>query len=315
MKRKFLWAALLFLPIAALGISCGAASIPLQELLQPQNRQILLLRVFRVLLAASAGIGLSVSGVALQAVLRNPLAEPYLLGTSSGAGLGAVIAIALCLPQPLIPALALAGAIASIAVVYALAQQQGRLSEESLILSGVITSVACSAVMVFIISLAANPALREAVWWLWGSLQAYNPRLFIFTAAMVLSGSAIIYYFAQDLNAISLGEEEAVHLGVDAQAVKKIVIFASALVTAAIVCSCGIIGFVGLILPHMSRLVCGPNHRSLIPFSCIAAASFMVACDIIARVALPPVEIPMGVITALVGAPVFIILLRREQKA
>jgi iron complex transport system permease protein len=264
-------------------------------------------------MAVLAGAGLAVSGVALQAILRNPLAEPYLLGTSSGAGLGAVLAISLGISAIYLPLAAFCGAIFSIVLVYNLSRQDNRITEYALILSGVIVSVALSAIIVFLISVSGNEALQGIIWWLWGNLQVYDIRLLILVALIVLGGIAAIYIFSQDLNAITLGDEEAMHLGINIEMVKKIIVLLTALITASLVCISGVIGFVGLIIPHMMRLIFGPNHKILIPATCLAAAIFMVVCDILSRIIFPPLEIPIGAITALVGAPVFIILLKRRQ--
>lgn len=297
-----------------LGLSQGAANIPWAGLWLKENQPILILRGLRTLTAILAGSGLAVSGVALQAVLRNPLAEPYLLGTSSGAGLAAVVAMILGLSGISIPLAALIGAIASIIVVYNLAGSRNKISDQSLILSGVIISVALSAIIVFLISVSGDKILHHITWWLWGSLEAYDARLVFLVAIPVILGIALIFVFAQDMDAIGMGEEEAMHLGVDATRVKKILIFLAALITACLICICGIIGFVGLIIPHMMRLVVGPKHRILIPFSCVAASVFMIVCDVISRTMFAPIEIPVGVVTALIGTPVFIILLKKGQR-
>jgi iron complex transport system permease protein len=236
------------------------------------------------------------------------------LGTSSGAGLGAVLAIALGVSSLYLPLMAFVGAILSVILVYNLARENNKIPEQSLILSGVIVSVALSAIIVFLISISVNQAFQGMTWWLWGSLQVYDFKLLGIVSLIVLSGVAVIYIFSQDLNAISIGEEEALHLGVDIESIKKLLILVVALVTASVVCICGIIGFVGLMIPHMMRLVVGPNHKVLIPATCLAAAIFMIICDTLSRVLVPPLEIPIGVITAILGAPAFIFLLKRRQK-
>jgi len=313
-KRKILFLfALLFFAVL-LALIKGAVRLPFSELLLKENYPIIILRIFRILTAILAGSGLAVSGIVLQAILRNPLAEPYLLGTSSGASLGAVIAIIIGISGIYLPLAAFSGAILSVILVYNLAKENNRIREQSLILSGVIVSVALSAIIVFLVSISGNEALHGLMWWLWGSLQAYDYKLFSIVALVVSSGIGIIYIFAQDLNAISLGEEEAIHLGINIESVKKILIIVTSLITASLVCLCGIIGFVGLMIPHMMRLVVGPNHKILIPATCIAAAIFMVICDMISRTIFAPLEIPIGVITAVLGAPVFIILLKRNQR-
>jgi iron complex transport system permease protein len=261
-----------------------------------------------------AGCGLAVSGTVLQALLRNPLAEPYLLGTSSGAGLGAVAAIIIGLGSTYLPLAAFLGAISSIILVYHLARQGNKIPVQSLILSGVIVSIALSGIIVFLIFISSNEALHGALWWLWGNLQVYDLKLLLFLGSIVAAGILAIFIFAQDLNAISIGEEEAIHLGIDVETLKKILLFITSLITASLVCICGIIGFVGLIIPHISRFIFGPNHKFLIPVVCLTSAIFMVLCDLLSRTVFSPLEIPIGVITAVIGAPVFIILLRRKQK-
>lgn len=304
----------LLILVVFLAISKGSVDLPLSRLLLPENRNILSLRLFRVLLAAVTGSGLAVAGIALQATLRNPLAEPYLLGTSSGAGLGAVIAMILGVAKIYLPAAAFLGAFATIGIVYVLARQGPRVAVQSLILSGVVTSVALSGIIVFLVSVFDNKGLHNLLWWLWGSLQIYDLKLLLTVCAIVIAGIAGIYMLSQDLNALSLGEEEAIHLGIDAETVKKILFLVTSLMTASIVCVCGIIGFVGLIIPHATRFLVGPNHRVLIPAACLAAAIFMVASDLLSRILMPPFEIPIGVITAIVGTPLFMVLLKTKEK-
>ncbi|MDD4979932.1 MAG: iron ABC transporter permease [Candidatus Omnitrophica bacterium] len=313
LRNKILFLFLLLIFAILAGALIGSVNIPFSELLLEGNRPILNLRLLRIFLAAVAGAGLSVSGIALQAILKNSLAEPYLLGTSSGAGLGAVIAVILGVSGIYLPLAAFIGAVLSIVLVYNLAKQNNKILPQSLILSGVIVSVAVSAIIVFLISASSNEALHGITWWLWGSLQVYDWTLLIIICTVVMLGVAAVYIFSQDLNAISLGEEEAMHLGIDIEAVKKILILIVSLITAGLVSVCGIIGFVGLIVPHMMRLLIGPNHKTLIPVSCLAAAIFMITCDILSRTIFPPLEIPIGVITAFLGAPVFIILLKVKQ--
>lgn len=299
---------------AGWGMLAGSVKLSLNELLLEENRTIVLLRALRVMTGILAGCGLGVSGAALQAILRNPLAEPYLLGTSSGAGLGAVIAIVIGASGAYLPIFAFIGAIASTVLVYNLARQNNKIPQQSLILSGVIVSVSLSAIIVFLISLSSDQALHGMAWWLWGNLQVYDGKLLFFAGLAVFTGTAFIYAFSQDLNAISIGEEEATHLGINAERVKKLVLLIASFTTASIVSLTGIIGFVGLIIPHMMRMIIGPNHKNLIPATCAGAAIFMVACDTISRTIFSPLEIPIGVITAIVGAPVFMTLLRKSYK-
>jgi len=214
-----------------------------------------------------------------------------------------------------LPLFAFMGALFSVILVYSISRQGNRIPVQSLILSGVIVSIALSGIVIFLISISGNEALHNTMWWLWGSLEVYDLKMLFTVSSIVVLGVAAIFIFSQDLNAISIGEEEAVHLGINTEAMKKKVFFITSLVTASIVCLSGIIGFVGLIIPHMVRFIFGPNHKILIPCSCIAGAVFMVICDILSRTLMPPLEIPIGVITALIGAPAFIILLKTKERS
>jgi len=314
LKRKILFLFLILIFTVLLGITKGSVSLSLSELLLRENRYIVYLRLSRILMAVLAGSGLAVSGVALQAILRNSLAEPYILGTSSGAGLGAVLAIVIGIGNTGLPVAAFLSAILTIILVYNLARQGNKVPTQSLILSGVIVNIALSAIIVFLISMSSNEALHGMMWWLWGNLQVYDFKLLFMVSIVVPLGIIAIYILAQDLNAISIGEEEAMHLGIKTDTVKKISFFITSMITASLVSICGIIGFVGLIIPHMMRFVVGPNHKVLIPATCLAAAIFMIICDMFSRTLLSPLEIPIGVITALIGAPTFIILLKRSQR-
>ncbi len=318
MNKNFKKRMLILLAVLAftvfLGIAKGAVDIPLSRLFLESARPILYVRALRVLLAVIAGSGLAVAGVALQAILRNPLAEPYLLGTSSGAGLGAVAGIVLGAGAAYIPLAAFLGAILSFLLVYSLAKEGNKVPVQSLILSGVIVSITLSGIMVFLIYISDNEALHGAMWWLWGSMQIYDAKLIYMVGAIVAAGIFALYMLAQDLNAISIGEEEAVHLGINTDTAKKISFLLTSVITASLISICGIIGFVGLVVPHIMRLVIGPDHRLLIPATCLAAASFMIICDTLSRSLIAPMEIPIGVITALIGAPVFIVLLKTKQR-
>jgi len=314
LKRKILLLFIILLLAIIWGIVKGSVNLSLTELLLKENRQILSLRFARVLLAIVAGAGLAASGIALQAILRNPLAEPYLLGTSSGAGLGAVLAIIIGVYKIYLPLAAFLGAALTIILVYSLARQGNKVPMQSLILSGVIVSIAFSGIIVFLISTSGNEALHGVMWWLWGSLQVYDFKLFFIVAAVVILGILAIFILSQDLNAISIGEEEAIHLGINTETIKKILFLITSFITASLVCICGIIGFVGLIIPHIMRLIVGPNHKILIPSACLAAAIFMVLCDMLSRTLFAPLEIPIGVITAIIGTPIFIVLLKMKQR-
>lgn len=312
-KRKIiLLAAILILAIVC-GVLKGSVNLRFFELFSKENREILNLRLARVILAMVAASGLSVCGIVLQAILRNPLAEPYLLGTSSGAGLGAVLALTLGATIMYIPFAAFIGALLTTILVYYISRDRGKIGVQSLILSGVIVSIALSAIMLFLLSTSGGETLHGISWWLWGNLEVFDYKLLFAVSLVVVAGIAVTYLFSQDLNAISIGEEEALHLGVNVELVKRILLFLVSAITAAIISVCGVIGFVGLIIPHITRLVIGPNHKLLIPVSCILSSAFMLLCDSFARTFLSPAEIPIGVMTAIVGAPIFIILLKKSE--
>ena len=314
LNKKILGLLVVFFAAVVLGLLKGSVDISFKDLFLEQNRTILFLRLLRVVLCIMAGSGLAVSGIVLQAILRNPLAEPYLLGTSSGAGLGAAVAVIWGFSAICFPIAAFTGAILSVLLVYAIARQGRKVPAQSLILSGVIVSIALSGIIVFLISVSGSKALHGLTWWLWGSLEVYDVTLLEIVSVIVLAGIIAVYCFSQDLNAMSIGEEEAVHLGVNIEVLKKILFLIISLITASLVSVCGVIGFVGLIIPHLMRFFVGPNHKILIPCSCIGAAAFMVLCDTLSRTLFAPLEIPIGVITAVLGAPMFIVLLKREQE-
>jgi iron complex transport system permease protein len=293
----------------------GAVHIPLDQMLQSG---IIRLRIARILLAVISGAALSVAGVIFQALLRNPLAEPYILGVSSGAGLGAVVSILLGLAFAgiwTIPLMAFAGGIVTILVVYVLAREaDGSVPVHTLLLSGVIIGAVMGSLLRFIISISSTQDLHNETWWLLGSLQVYDWNLLRAVAVVVIACLAVTMAFARDLNVMTLGEEPAVHLGLAVERTKKLFFIIASLMTGATVAACGLIGFVGLIVPHSVRLVVGPDHRRLIPASALAGAIFMVLVDCLARVILSPREIPIGVVTAFLGGPFFLYLLRRRKR-
>jgi iron complex transport system permease protein len=310
-KTKFYLLGSLLASSILLGLLIGSANMPLTDLWQ--NQPILQLRLARVILGLLAGAGLGVCGVTLQAILKNPLAEPYLLGTSSGAGLGTILGVMLGITIPFIPIVAFGGALGSITLVYFLSKENGKISAQTLILAGVIISISFSGIIMFLISISSGEVLHGMMWWLLGSLQIFDLKLLIIVGGIVSFGIVSIIIFSQDLNALSIGEEAAIHLGISTEKIKKILFVLTALITGAIVSVSGIIGFVGLIIPHMLRLIFGPNHKILLPATCMGGATFLIFCDTLSRSLCPPIEIPIGVITALIGAPVFIILLKRKM--
>lgn len=296
-----------------LGLSIGSVPLTWPQLLSPEYRLILFIRLWRILLAVVTGSGLAVAGIILQALLRNPLAEPYLLGTSSGAGLGAVAAAIIGASSVCLPLCAFLGAITATLCVLQLSRIGNRMPVQALILNGVIISIALSGIIVFLISTSPNEALHGLMWWLWGSLQVSDPLLLAIVTIIVASGIICAHIFAQDLNALCLGEENATHVGVNTENVKIVLFFVTAIMTASLVSICGIIGFVGLIIPHATRFWTGPNHKILIPMTCLTASVFMIGCDLISRSIAAPMEIPIGIVTAIIGAPIFLVVFRTKQ--
>lgn len=306
--------------LAALAAACllslfaGAVRVPVEEMLRSG---IVRLRLARMALSIVAGAGLSVAGVIFQAILQNPLAEPYVLGVSSGAGLGAALAIVLGLSAAgawTVPATAFAGALGTIVLVYALARTTaGAAPAQTLLLSGVVVNAVFSSMLMFLVSTAPSEEMHSVVWWLLGSLQTFDWQLLRVVAAVVGAGLLLTLLFARDLNLMTLGEEPAVHLGLDVRWTRGLFLMAASLMTGATVAACGLIGFVGLIVPHSVRLAIGPDHRRLVLASALAGAAFLVLADSLARTAIAPVEIPIGVITAFLGGPFFLFLLRRRR--
>ncbi|MDD4179904.1 MAG: iron ABC transporter permease [Candidatus Margulisbacteria bacterium] len=274
------------------------------------------IRLPRVILAAFVGLLLALSGVILQGVLRNPLSDPYIVGFSAGAGVGAAISLALgaqfiVFGMSSLPASAFIFSLLSVFVVYKLSQAAGKTSPETLILAGVALSAFCGAILSLIIIISGN--LQSIYFWLLGSLSAATWSNVSTVIPYAIVGSVVAYYYSKELNALLLGEEMALTLGVDVEKVRLVLIVTASLLTAAAVSVSGLIGFVGLIIPHWIRLIVGPNHRLLIPISALSGMILMVVTDTIARTVLSPMEIPIGIIMALVGAPFFLYLLRRRR--
>jgi iron complex transport system permease protein len=304
----------------ALGLSAGAVPLPLSEVwaglwhatadTAPIVRD---LRAPRVILAFLVGGSLATSGAALQAMIRNPLAEPYLLGLSSGAGLGAVIAIASRAAGAwAVPLAAFAGALCAVALVYRLSLVSGRrLDPHVLLLSGVVVGAFAGALMSAIMVLSDAPGVRNAFLWLLGGFGTASWDALAVFAAYATIPLALLLFHARSLDLIALGDEPAHHLGADVDRIRRLVYLCTALLTAASVATCGIIGFVGLVVPHAVRTMFRPLHRSLLPLVFLMGGCFLVLADVASRTAVRPLELPVGVITALIGVPLFALLLRR----
>jgi ABC-type Fe3+-siderophore transport system permease subunit len=271
------------------------------------------LRLPRAALAFLVGGALAVSGAGLQALVRNPLADPYLLGLAGGAGLGAVAAIALGVGGAWgLPLLAFAGALAAIALVYRLGMVAGGgLDPRVLLLAGVIVGAFASAVTTAVVSLSEAAELRNAFLWLWGGFSAASWRSALVFLVYAVIPLGVILTAARPLDLLALGEEPARYLGADVEALKRRIYLSASLLTAAAVAVSGVIGFVGLVVPHGARLVWGHSHRSLLPASFVGGGTLLVLADTLARTAVAPRELPVGIVTALIGVPLFALLLRR----
>jgi iron complex transport system permease protein len=291
----------------------GAIFIAPFEFIRRKKIALIALRLSRVSLGMIAGASLSVSGAVFQGLLRNPLAEPYILGVSSGAALGAVVATFLNWNN-ILPIIAFIGAVLSIILVYNLSKFNGMVPRRALILVGVIVNAVFSSILMFLVSISQNQRMHDLIWWMLGNLQIFELRLLLSVTFIALVGILIANFFAKELNAISLGEEQAMNLGINVELVKKTLFTVISLVTAAIVSACGIIGFVGLIIPHILRLVVGSDYRVLIPAAALLGASFLIVSDLFCRTIILPAELPVGVATALIGGPLFIYLLRKENR-
>lgn len=283
----------------------------------PVTRDIVLgLRLPRALLGVLIGGGLAVAGATFQALLRNPLAEPYILGISGGASVGAVLTLALgwvAVGSWALPLAAFIGALSAIVLVLKVATATGRAMDvRVLLLAGVVVAAFFSACIALILSVSPARTVQSAVLWIMGSLAGASWSNVALTAAYTLPATLILLRLARPLNLMAVGEETAYHLGADVEGVKRTSLLVASLITASGVAVAGVIGFVGLIVPHGVRLLAGSDHRTLLPLSFLAGATFLTLADLVARLVLAPTEIPIGVITAFVGVPLFLVLLRKS---
>ncbi len=292
-------------------------ALPLLD--ETADRIVWQLRMPRVLLALLVGGGLSIIGVAMQTLVRNPLAEPYILGISSGASAGAALFYLGFLPPLLsqtlsLPLAAFIGGLLSITVVYLVARTGSRVSVARLLLAGVAMSSFMAAITAFVTYASPNPQKLQAVlFWLLGSFSSTHWDLLPLPAVVTGGGLLLMIGLARPLDAMLMGDEPAHSLGVPVEATKRLLIVLAALVTGILVASSGAIGFVGLIVPHAVRTVVGVTHRRLVPLSFLAGALFLLWADVASRVLLPGEELPVGVITAFCGVPFFLVLLRRSE--
>ncbi|MEW6556071.1 MAG: iron chelate uptake ABC transporter family permease subunit [Elusimicrobiota bacterium] len=275
---------------------------------------ILNVRLPRILLGVFAGCALSISGCTMQALFRNPMASPYVCGVASGGAFGASLIIVLGISQVLVMPVAFFFSLLTVFLVYHLAKVGRKIPVETLLLSGIALSLFFSALTSFIQYMAKEEELRQIIFWLMGGLWASNWNKVLSVFPVILLGILCLLYFSRELNILLLGEEQALDVGVEVEGTRKIILILTALITASAVATCGIIGFVGLVIPHIMRIIIGPDHRFLLLASAISGSIFLVWVDTFARILISPTELPVGIITALIGVPFFLFLLRRRKR-
>jgi iron complex transport system permease protein len=285
---------------------------------QTNEAIIMQIRLPRILSGVIIGAGLATSGVLYQGVFRNPMADPYVLGVSAGASVGAGFAILFgsglsVLGFPIVPTTAFIAALITVFVVYNISKVGSRVPEMTLLLSGIAITIFLAAIFQIMQVLAPNTKLHSLVFWSIGGIANATWSDWWSVFPFIIVGIILSYFFSRDLNMIALGEDTAQHLGVNTETTKKILLTLGSMMTAAAVSISGLIGFVGLMIPHITRLIIGPDHRILLPASIIVGAIFLVVCDAIARIVTGASELPVGVITALAGGPFFIFLLRKRK--
>ena len=322
--KPWLWKIVLILfPLLAIlfSLQAGSMDISLSDILHVlqhgigdsvADTVIWKIRLPRIALAAMVGAALSLSGVTFQAVLRNPLADPYLLGVSGGAALGAVAALTLGAHSALlVSGAAFFGALLALASVYLVARAH-TCSSHTLILSGVMVGSLAAALLLFLIWRAPTEATRQAIFWLAGNLSLADPRWISYGWVWVTICFVLLWYQAIHLDLLTQGEETAMDLGLNVGRTRLILFILAGALTACAVALAGLVGFVGLVIPHICRLLWGPAHRTLLPLAALFGGSFLILADALARSFYAPAEIPVGVVTALLGAPFFLYLLRSK---
>jgi len=308
-----------------LGISMGSTTsgikMVFQSLLNAKESDPMLdtiiwqIRFPRVLLAALVGAALSLGGLVFQALLRNPLAEPYILGISGGSAIGAIIGILMGLSRfPGVSLTAFAGSIAILLLILVMSSGQTILKKDALLLSGVMVNAFCAAVIMFLVSMTQDSRLHNIIFWLMGDLSMVDIGHAGILAAILCPCFILIFWFSNSMNLLLMGKEMAQTMGVNIKAVTVILLVITSFMVSATVSYCGLVGFVGLVVPHLLRLIFGPDHRVLVPACVLGGGAYLVFCDVLARVLPKQGEMPAGVITAMIGAPLFIFLLKKTRR-
>jgi len=273
------------------------------------------IRLPRVMLAALVGATLSLGGLVFQALLRNPLAEPYILGISGGSAIGAILGIILGLSYfPGVSIMAFTGSIGTLVLLIIMSQGQAVLKKDSLLLSGVMVNAFCSAVIMFLISMTRDARLHNIMFWLMGDLSTADIEQVGFLVVTLMPCFILIFWLSNIMNLLLMGRDMAQTMGVNVKIVTMTLLITTSFMVSITVSYCGLIGFVGLVIPHLFRLILGSDHRILVPACILGGGAYMVVCDILAKILPSQGEIPAGVITALIGAPLFIFLLKRSRQ-
>ena len=317
-----LFLAVVITSLVAAGV--GAVHIPIREAadaifrpdsVSPETLTIIReLRLPRIIVGLLVGGGLALAGVVFQALLRNPLADPFILGVSSGAAVGVVASMLLGLEDVLWASelFAFVGAMTTVVIVFRIARIKERLYPHTMLLTGVIVNAFFSAAIMFFISIARNEEIREILLWMMGNLSLSSMEDALAVGGVFVVVGIIVLYHARNMNLLLGGDESAASLGVEVQKTKMVLFVAASAMAAVVVSAAGVVGFVGLVIPHMIRMILGADHRALIPSAVLFGGMFLVIADTAARTVITEIELPVGVLTALLGAPFFIYLLRRD---
>jgi iron complex transport system permease protein len=273
------------------------------------------IRFPRVLLAAIVGATLSLGGLVFQALLRNPLAEPFILGISGGSAIGAILGILLGLSRfPGICFTSFLGSLGTLALILVMSTGKSILRKDALLLSGVMVNAFCSAIIMFLVSITQDARLHNIIFWLMGDLSAADLPQVVILGVILIPCFMVVFLFSHAMNLLMLGEDMALTMGINIKVVTLSLLIVTSFMVSATVSFSGLVGFVGLVIPHLLRLVLGPDHRSLVPACLFGGAAYLVLCDLLARTLPQQGEMPAGVITALIGAPLFIFLLKKSRK-
>ena len=326
---RIIWIALVLLVVLLIAISLGISIGPTKSGIRSAlsalfssaesdsvyHSIVWRIRFPRVLLAAIVGATLSLGGLVFQALLRNPLAEPFILGVSGGSAIGAIIGILLGLSRfPGICFTSFLGSLGTLGLILVMSTGKSILRKDALLLSGVMVNAFCSAIIMFLVSITQDARLHNIIFWLMGDLSAADLPQVVILGAILIPCFIMVFVFAHTMNLLMMGKDMALTMGVNIRAVTITLLIVTSFMVSATVSFSGLVGFVGLVIPHLLRLVLGPDHRILVPACLFGGASYLVLCDLLARTLPQQGEMPAGVITALIGAPLFIILLKKSRK-